>query len=809
MRPYQLGAAEALCPGPKPVRRGVVKSPAGSGKTWMAAYALWRYAESRPMPTDAVWVAHTREQCDQARAALDLFPHDSLTVRIFCYAGCPWVGDADVIVFDEAQHVPADTFRKIVDDYEGIRWGFSATPEREDDKKTDVFDLIGPIVYEVPRDELIRAGSLCQGEVKFVTFNAFDEFIDPVKERADQLFVERAKRFPFLFRTPVGVREQMRRILWQSVLEKAVDENPKRDECIVGLAGRHPDKSTLIIVHKIEYGERLAPLLPGAEMVHAKLGKKARREIIDRFRNGETKILIATSLADEGLDVPVASVLILAAPSKNKGKAEQRTGRVMRTFSDKADGLVYDLYEIQHPLLRNQAMQRVKRYEDLGYKISTEDYFSEKLNETSTPLSKTPMPPEDNATCPPDMPTPAQPTGETPIEVVSALADAATDPAQNEPTTPKLEHEDREHSKHSPSSLEPILRCAGFLNDKSRPTTAADRGSLGHLAVEKEDPELCGDDDSLKKATEMCLKYLNRLRANASAKGNFQEFKELRIPVQDQSGSFDHLILECGIIEADLVDYKFAYNYHTADGMQAKAYVAGIFDKWPSLQKIRVHMVHPFLNQVSVETYARGDEDMINAEVRAVIERARRADPADFRVNKYCAYCARAGSCPVLGKIAHGLAERYVGEKLDLPDDPFESHGSNFTDPVATSKLLKLAPLIENVASSIRRGAMKLRIEDGIDIPGFRLVESSAPRKIANAALAFDAVKTEITPEEFIAASDMKIGALEDLYASKAPKGKKGAYKAKLGDILMDASALTSGAPVHKLLPEKEEAPKD
>ena len=81
--------------------------------------------------------------------------------------------------------------------------------------------------------------------------------------------------------------------------------------------------------------------------------------------------MIATSLADEGLDVPRASVLTQAAAGKSKSKAEQRTGRVLRSFHDKTHGTIHDFKDVQHQMLRNQSMKRISLYRSLGYEIQT------------------------------------------------------------------------------------------------------------------------------------------------------------------------------------------------------------------------------------------------------------------------------------------------------------------------------------------------------------------------------------------------------------------------------------------------------
>ena len=95
-------------------------------------------------------------------------------------------------------------------------------------------------------------------------------------------------------------------------------------------------------------------------------------------------------------------------------------------------------------------------------------------------------------------------------------------------------------------------------------------------------------------------------------------------------------------------------------------------------------------------------------------------------------------------------------------------------------------------------------MDEGIDIPGTELFEKKGTRSITNALAAYDAVKDKLSPTEFIEACDVKITALEEAFKEKFPRGEKGASKEVLTGLLLDAAALTSGAPVHMLRESKQ-----
>jgi ERCC4-related helicase len=68
----------------------------------------------------------------------------------------------------------------------------------------------------------------------------------------------------------------------------------------------------------------------------SKLGDKgmdqdAQREILDRFRNGEITVLVATSVAEEGLDIPDVDLVIFYEPIPSEIRFIQRKGRTGRS----------------------------------------------------------------------------------------------------------------------------------------------------------------------------------------------------------------------------------------------------------------------------------------------------------------------------------------------------------------------------------------------------------------------------------------------------------------------------------------------
>jgi len=63
------------------------------------------------------------------------------------------------------------------------------------------------------------------------------------------------------------------------------------------------------------------------------LSQKKQKEIIERFRLGEFNVLVATSVAEEGLDIPEVDMVILFEPVPSEIRSIQRRGRTARRKS--------------------------------------------------------------------------------------------------------------------------------------------------------------------------------------------------------------------------------------------------------------------------------------------------------------------------------------------------------------------------------------------------------------------------------------------------------------------------------------------
>jgi superfamily II DNA or RNA helicase len=432
LRPYQELAVQAILNHD----RGIIKLPPGVGKTAIAAAAIGQWQRRRcdtiGQPGKVLWLANSKEQLEQAQSAFQEWGAGEITTA--CYQSGLRAKGFDLVFADECHHCVAPEFRKCFEDYTGPRYGLSATPERPDDLADDVFVILGDIIYEVPRHELIAAGYMLPATIEFFSPNAPDELADVIELNAEVRFKGMERSLPWLVqqmdRLPLckvvqmqsrdvkmeaiklaescgleyedsvqklrgklantgpqishvrswlmhaAKQELMSRARWQSALTNGVYDNAKRNAKIVELALEQTE-TTMILVGTIKHGETLSKQVPGSIVIHSRM--KGRRDAIAALRDGRIKVAFATSLMDEGADIQILSVLILAAAGRSERQQIQRTGRVLRVLAGKSGARIIDFWDQQFTMLLRQSKARAKIYHALDIENVGPQYVVSKV----------------------------------------------------------------------------------------------------------------------------------------------------------------------------------------------------------------------------------------------------------------------------------------------------------------------------------------------------------------------------------------------------------------------------------------------
>lgn len=215
---------------------------------------------------------------------------------------------SEVVFFDECQFVAADTFYKIANYCSAYyKFGLSATPYRSDKKDLMIEAALGPIIDKINASYLIKRGFLTQPKIHF--FN-----VGRLNANDDRKY--------------------------QQVYREEIVENVTRNSYIVQSTKKlnTKNKSVLILVQQVNHGKLLQEMFRQAGMdVEFVYGddNMAKRDLeVYRLRTKKKLALIATTIADEGLDVPSLDAVILGGGGKSPSKGMQRVGRSIRVFGD-------------------------------------------------------------------------------------------------------------------------------------------------------------------------------------------------------------------------------------------------------------------------------------------------------------------------------------------------------------------------------------------------------------------------------------------------------------------------------------------
>lgn len=133
---------------------------------------------------------------------------------------------------------------------------------------------------------------------------------------------------------------------------------------------------TLLLVERIEHGDTLADMIPGALWVRGKDDLETRKEIIEKLKySPENTVAIATSgIFNTGLNVFIHN-LVNCASGQADHMIIQRMGRGLRTAKDKEGLNYYDFIFHINEYLYKHSMKRVKILKKEGHNVVIKEKF--------------------------------------------------------------------------------------------------------------------------------------------------------------------------------------------------------------------------------------------------------------------------------------------------------------------------------------------------------------------------------------------------------------------------------------------------
>ena len=248
-------------------------------------------------------------------------------------------------IADEAHHSSADTwynlFMKMDNAY--FRFGLTGTVDRSNPLNVmRLFASTGKIVKEVSNDYLISKGYSAKPTIYMLELQG----VKPVFSRN---YMEVRKE---------GIITcSLRNRIFAGKVQERVNSG----------------KQCLIIVNETEHGEIVHSLLRDkgftVEFTHGDKSNKYREQVLEDLKSGQLRVLIATTILDEGVDVSGINCLFLMAGGKSMRQVLQRIGRGLRKKADGSGLEVYDSLDYHNEYLTEHTLDRYTTYKEEGFDI--------------------------------------------------------------------------------------------------------------------------------------------------------------------------------------------------------------------------------------------------------------------------------------------------------------------------------------------------------------------------------------------------------------------------------------------------------
>lgn len=366
-----------------------------------------------------------------------------------------------------------------------------------------------------------------------------------------------------------------------------------------------------------------------------------------------------------------------------------------------------------------------------------------------------------------------------------------------------ISHGERTHSKISPSKLKNLEVSPRFEQEEDReahPITQI--GTKIHEALDRMRKAGLTDEEVL--LYEFCVK--RNLQWEAIYRFVIREVR-LEMPPFSIWGFADRVQLDnpnkptIGV----LIDYKFSTQMQEEvdTNPAAQAYVLGMFKQWPTLKNVTVEYYYPRLGVIDSCMYARKDIGRIVVRIAAIIKRVESATSCNIDENT-CRYCKHLATCPTVTQQALPIAVRYSERKqFVLPPE---------LDPVAVTRpehmaaLLAYAEVMEVWSESVKKHAKEMRLNGGLEIPGYDLVSRNGRTSVqdVNSAYKMATQKYGVSHDEFLAATTVSIVDLVDAVKRNAPARAKGKASETFRSELLDSGAATQGQESWSLVKTKK-----
>ena len=313
------------------VKRALIISATGSGKTYLAAFDARNYGAKR-----LLYIVHRETILKDARESFIKVFGAERTYGFytgneknldydFIFATSSMLGkhldefspnEFDYIIYDEVHHIVADTGKKIFDYFEPeFMLGLTATPERMDNK--NVFELFD---QNVPFELRLREAINNDLVVPFHYYGIRDKLVD--YDSKDKMVIAKA----------IANQDNI------EFIKEQIEKHRKKDEKLKCIAFCTNIQSCKLMAEEL-YEEGYNTIsLTGINDTGVRI--KAFNDLQDD--NNPLEIICTVDILNEGVDIPQINMVLFLRPTESQTIFIQQLGRGLRKYPGKEYVTVLD-----------------------------------------------------------------------------------------------------------------------------------------------------------------------------------------------------------------------------------------------------------------------------------------------------------------------------------------------------------------------------------------------------------------------------------------------------------------------------------
>lgn len=240
------------------------------------------------------------------------------------------------VISDEVHRAGASILRQILSTHLAnvpIRWGLTGTMPEEKSDQQAIISCIGPLIGKIKTTDLQEKGILANLNIHVWQMQDLGEVFDN----------------------------------YQTELKWLTTSQPRLKYLANEIIIMSESGSTLILVDRIETGEKLKLMIPESIFVSGKMKSKDRKEEYAEVQEINGKVIIATyGVASTGISINRIFNLVLFESGKSFTRVIQSIGRGLRVAEDKTHVNVYDVCS-NCKFSKRHLTKRKKFYSEASY----------------------------------------------------------------------------------------------------------------------------------------------------------------------------------------------------------------------------------------------------------------------------------------------------------------------------------------------------------------------------------------------------------------------------------------------------------